>query len=51
LDVQPKGIVIQVDSVELGKVEDGGEQRRDGVRDLAQESAGEDIGEVCDLEK
>lgn len=49
LDVQAECIVVEVDSGELGEVEDGGQEGRDGVGDFAQESAGEDVGEVGDL--
>lgn len=50
LHVKAEGIVVQVDCVKLGEVEHRGEKRGDSVGDLAEESTGEDIGEVCDLE-
>jgi hypothetical protein len=49
LCVQPKGIVVDVDCVEFREVENGGEEGGKRVGDLAEESAGEDIGKVCDL--
>ena len=50
LNVQAESIVVQVDSGEFGEVEDRGQERGDSVGDLAQESTGEDVGEVGDLE-
>lgn len=35
LNIQAKGIVVEVDSVELGKVEDRGQEGGDGVGNLA----------------
>jgi hypothetical protein len=49
LHVKAESIVVQVDRVKLGEVEHRGEKRGDSVGDLAEESTGEDIGEVCDL--
>lgn len=49
LRVQAESVVVQVDRVEVWQVEDGGQEVRDGVGDLAQEAAGEDVGEVRDL--
>jgi hypothetical protein len=50
LHVKAEGIVVQVDGVKLGEVKHRGEKRGDSVGDLAEESTGEDIGEVCDSE-
>jgi hypothetical protein len=47
---EAESIVVQVDSVEFREVEDRGQERGDSVGDLAQESTGEDISEVSDLE-
>lgn len=49
LNVQAESIIVQIDSVEVGEVEDRGQERGDGVGNLAQESTGEDVGEVGDL--
>lgn len=49
LGVQAKGVVVKVDGVELGEVENRGEEGGESFGDLVKESAGEDIGEVCDL--
>lgn len=49
LGVQAEGVVVKVDGVELGEVEDRGEEGGESFGDLVKESAGEDIGEVCDL--
>lgn len=49
LNVQAESIVVKVDSVEFGEVENRGQERGDGVGNLAQESTGEDVGEVGDL--
>jgi hypothetical protein len=49
LGVQAEGVVVKVDGVELGEVEDRGEEGGKSFGDLVKESAGEDIGEVCDL--
>jgi hypothetical protein len=51
LHVKAEGIVVQVDGVKLGEVKHRGEKRGDSVGDLAEESTGEDIGEVCDLKE
>lgn len=49
LSVETKSVVVQVNRVEIRQVEDGREQVGERLRDLAQETAGEDVGEVCDL--
>lgn len=49
LSIEAKGVVIEVDGVKVRKVEDRCEQRRQGLRDFVQETACEDIGQVCYL--
>ena len=49
LRVEAKGIVVEVDGVEVREVEDGGEERGKGIGDFAEESSGENIVEASDL--
>lgn len=47
--VEPKSVVVQVDSVELGEVEDGGKEVGKRFGDLVEKSTGEDVGKVRNL--
>ena len=47
--IEAKGIVVEIDCIEFWKVENGGKERREGLGDLAEESAGEDVCKICDL--
>jgi hypothetical protein len=50
LRVEAEGIVVQVDGGEVGVVQDSGEDVRNACRDLVQQPAGEEVGEVCGLD-
>jgi len=49
LGVQTEGVIGEVDGVEFGEREEGGKEVRERLRDLREQSSGEDIGEVGDL--
>jgi hypothetical protein len=49
LHVQAEGIVIEIDSVQIRKLEKGSEEGGEGGGDFGEEAAGEDVGEVGDL--
>lgn len=48
--VETKGIVGEIDSVELGQSEQRGEQVGQSIGDLRQEASCEDVGKVGDLQ-
>lgn len=49
LGVETEGVVVEVDGGEVGMVQDSGENGRDAGGNLVEQSAGEEIGEVCRL--
>ena len=49
LGVEAEGVVGEVDGVEVGEGEERGEEGGERLRDLGEETAGEDVGEVGDL--
>jgi hypothetical protein len=49
LRVETEGVVVEVDCVELRKIEDRGEERGKRFGDLAEKAAGEDVGKVGNL--
>lgn len=49
LHVQAEGVVVEVYGVEVGELEEGGQERGEGGGDFREEAAGEDVGEVGDL--
>jgi hypothetical protein len=49
LRVQAEGIVVKVDGVKLGKVEDGGKERGKRLGNFVEETSGEDVGKVGNL--
>lgn len=50
LGVEAEGVVGEVDGVEVGQREEGGEEGGERLRDLGEEAAREDVGEVGNLE-
>lgn len=50
LRVEAEGVVGEVDGVEVREGEEGGEEGGEGLWDLREEAAREDVGEVGDLE-
>ena len=50
LRVEAKGVVGEVDGIEVGEGEERGEEGGEGLRNLREEAAREDVGEVGDLE-
>jgi hypothetical protein len=50
LGVEAEGVVVEVDGVEVREVEDRGEEGGERVGDLAEEAAGEDVGQVGNLQ-
>lgn len=49
LHVEAEGVVVEVYGVEVGELEEGGQERGEGGGDFREEAAGEDVGEVGDL--
>lgn len=49
LGVETEGVVVQIDGMQVRQVEDGGEKGGEGLGNLVEQTAGEDIGEVRDL--
>lgn len=47
--VDAKRVIAEVDGVEFGEVEDGCEERREGLGNLVEEATGEDVGKVGNL--
>jgi len=50
LCVQPESVVVEVDGVEVRKVEYRGEERGECFGDFAEQAASEDVGKIGDLE-
>lgn len=51
LCVEAKSVVVEVDGVELGEVQDGGKEGGKGLWDFVEKATGEDIGEVGNLSR